>query len=110
MKIPTCRWPSCDRLQATLRNSAGRVRRREVSNECTSRIRILSTCGDARREHSDPLNLARQRTSIIYTLDGKQLANLLKADLCLATRNYGTDSLALDSLTLWRNLIGNPEP
>ena len=53
--------------------------------------------------------LRRQRSDVIYSLNGEQLANLLEADLSLSTRNHCANSFAIDSMALDRHLVGNPE-
>ena len=55
------------------------------------------------------MNLTRQRSHVVYARHGKQLTDLLKADLGISTRDHGTDWLACDSLALRPDLIRDSE-
>ena len=49
-----------------------------------------------------------QRSDVIDTPNGKQLANLLEADFRFAPSNHRTNSFAFDSPALNSNLLGDP--
>ena len=62
------------------------------------------------RENGHPLDLRGQRPDEVDTVHWKQLADLLKTDLGVASSHDSTDSLAtLDSAPLRQHPIGYPQ-
>ena len=83
--------------------------RREEVDEGTCGFGLLRVFGKTDGEDRNPLNLVWQWTHVVDACHGKQLADLLKANLRIASRHDGADPLADNPLGLGSQLLRDSE-